>query len=878
MKRLFYLLILLSLCSFHTEDPFKDLLKKLEEFTKLYPTEKVHLHLDKPYYAAGDNIWFKAYVADARTSQPTEHSGVLYVELISEADSICIQHRLPLRGGISWGDFKLADNLVEGNYRIRAYTQLMRNAGPDFFFDKIIKIGSKWTNRTFTNTSFLTKSKGGVEETVALISFSDSLQKAIVNRPVSYVVRYPNKSIKGKIQTDASGTANVPLPLDMNIGTIVATIDLGKGKTTTKTIPVTSQSSKIDVQFLPEGGKMVQGITSKVGIKAIASNGKGIDVSGVILDDLGVETTTFRTTHLGMGSFYLSPQKGRSYRAKLKLANNTEHLVSLPVAEETGYVLTVNNTDTLNTNIKITMSADLLGLGELNLIAHKHGLVYFAAKIPTAKQVARIVLQNEKLPSGIVQLTLLSPQNLPLAERLVFVENVNDRIEVDLSLLKPSYPKRGRVELEFRAKTQGNFSLAVTNEDVVRPDEDNESNILTSMLLTSDLKGYVERPNLYFTLSDSTRRGKLDNLLLTQGWRKIYWKELDAQKLSPANYEAEKGIRISGTIQKDKKPLAKSSVSLMSNTDGLFLVDTMSDSQGYFTFDNLEFPDSTKFLIQARSEQGKKTIDIALDTMSAQLVTANSHYADIEPNVNQQMGAYLEGSVAYFEEQNRQGLLSKSILLKEVKIEGKKTNPAKNSSNLNGAGQADEVFDGDDMLFSPSLESYLNRKMTRMTIKKGKPMLLSSMNGGVRVFVDGNEMPSDFSLYDLKVEDIESVEVLASPGKSVVYRGAAMLITTRRGPAKWPVVKYAPGVITYTPKGYYNAREFYSPMYNLAPNNKPDLRTTVFWAPNLSTDEAGKVKFDYFNTDRPGPYRIVLEGIDVDGKIVRSTYHYKVTD
>ena len=338
MKRILCLLTVISLCSFITDDPFAALLKKLAEFTKRYPTEKVHLHLDKPYYAAGDNIWFKAYVADARTSQPAQESNILYVELINELNSVSTQLRLPIQNGISWGDFKLADTLVEGNYRVRAYTQLMRNAEPDFFFDKTIKIGSKWTNKAFTKTTFSTQKKEDIEHIISSILFTDSLGKIIVNRSVSYIIRYGDKNTKGKTQTDSFGTANIPLPVEVKTGTILATIDLGKGKTSVKTIPIVNQSSKIDVQFVPEGGTMVQGITSRMAIKAIDANGKGIDVNGVIVDDKGEEVTSFQTTHLGMGSFYFSPMTGKTYTAKMKLKNGTDYLVSLPRAEASGYL------------------------------------------------------------------------------------------------------------------------------------------------------------------------------------------------------------------------------------------------------------------------------------------------------------------------------------------------------------------------------------------------------------------------------------------------------------------------------------------------------------------------------------------------------------
>ncbi len=396
-------------------------------------------------------------------------------------------------------------------------------------------------------------------------------------------------------------------------------------------------------------------------------------------------------------------------------------------------------------------------------------------------------------------------------------------------------------------------------------------------MLTSDLKGYVERPNYYFINPDATKREQLDNLLLTQGWRKLDWKAVNSSQLAVGSFHPEKGIRISGTITKDNKPLAKSKISLVSNTDGLFMIDTLSDNNGRFAFEGLEFADSAKFIIQARSEVGKKTVDIKLDVMEGQKVTPRNNYGDIEVNVNQSMEGYLKESTVYFEEQNRQGLLSKTILLNEVKIEGVKKNPAKNSSNFNGAGNADQVFDGDDMLNTPTLSTYLHSKMHGMAISnKGRPISTRPYGSPVKLIVDGNEMPSDFTLYDIKPEDIESIELLTSPSKYVVYRSPAMLITTRKGPPKWQVVKYALGVITYNPKGYYNAREFYSPMYNMNPSDKPDFRTTVFWAPNLATDETGKVKFDFFNTDKAGNFRIVLEGIDLDGKVARKIYRYTV--
>ena len=158
LKLIVPVLLMLGICfSFINklaDDPFTILINRLQEYNKKNPQEKVHLHLDKPYYAIGDDVWFKGYVINTQTNEPTDISKVLYVDLINEKDAVKTHLKLPMSGGITWGDFKLPDTLTEGNYRIRAYTQLMRNAGPEFFFDKIIKIGNSWANKVFAATTY----------------------------------------------------------------------------------------------------------------------------------------------------------------------------------------------------------------------------------------------------------------------------------------------------------------------------------------------------------------------------------------------------------------------------------------------------------------------------------------------------------------------------------------------------------------------------------------------------------------------------------------------------------------------------------------------------------------------------------------------------
>ncbi len=102
--------------------------------------EKVYLHVDRDTYYPGEDVWFKAYLIDALDHLLTNHSHNLHVELISPALRIISYRIIRLDGGLGNGDFKLPDDISSGRYRIRAYTNYMRNFSDQLFFTKEITI------------------------------------------------------------------------------------------------------------------------------------------------------------------------------------------------------------------------------------------------------------------------------------------------------------------------------------------------------------------------------------------------------------------------------------------------------------------------------------------------------------------------------------------------------------------------------------------------------------------------------------------------------------------------------------------------------------------------------------------------------------------
>ncbi len=884
----FLSLILLFVSSaFIADDPFAALLKQLEEFTKKYPTENVHLHLDKPYYAIGDDIWFKAYVTDSRTATPTQLSTVLYVDLIDENDSLKNQLLLTLKNGIAWGDFKLPDTLSEGNYRIRAYTHLMKNAGPDFFFDKTIKIGNSWANKVFAKVDYTYRTESGSEKINSTIRFTEKNEKPYVLTEVNYIVDLDSKIVaRGKLLTNNNGEINIPIvnamPNASQTGKIVATLTLSNKQKITKVIPIKTTSTAADVQFFPESGSLVQSLPNKIAFKVVNPNGMGEEAKGIILDNEGTEVTNFETSYLGMGNFSLNPQPGKTYKAKVIFKNGNEKIINLPKVETSGYVLSVNNTDTAKIAVKVLLSDDLVGKGNLQLLAQQNGKIAFSVKISTAKNFAVANLPKSEFLSGISVLTLFNGDAAPVAERLIFVNNTFDKINVDVNNLKAQYDKRSPVVLDLTASNQGSpiqgsFSIAVTNSSAVEPDLDNETHILTSLLLKSELKGYIEKPNAYFMDNQVKTLTNLDQLLLTQGWRKIDWKTIAAQQLYVQKFKPETDLKISGNVSTyGGKPISNSKVALFTMSMGIFAIDTLTDIAGDFSFTKLNFPDSTKFVINSLNEKGKTSrgnAKITLNLPARQLVTDNINTGDIEININEQLKNYLKSSDDYFLEQMKRGMLSRTIQLEKVDIIGQKSQKP-NSSSLLGAGKADYTFTKKDLLNVSLLSTYITSR-TGIPSSQRAPGGMSI--GSMTIILDGVVFSGGIDA--LNPQDIESIEVLKNMSSTSIYgiRGGygVLVVNSKKGGYDAEDGKNL-NPIVYYPKGYATPRQFYSPRYDGTPDAKPDFRNTVYWNPSIVSDAEGKFKLDYFNADVAGIYRVVIEGFDIMGNIARKTFTYQV--
>ncbi len=668
-------------------------------------------------------------------------------------------------------------------------------------------------------------------------------------------------------------------------------------------VPAAAGITDVDVQFFPESGSFINGIRTKIAYKAIASNGLGINVKGVVLDEQNNEVAALTDNHLGMGYFILTPIAGKSYKVKVSYLNNQSKIFDLPVANNNGYALSIDNIISDNVDVKI-IAAGSANIADVTLIAQSGGKIYFAGKGSADKSTLIASIPKSRFPSGIIQFTLLSAEGEALNERLIFIQNP-DLLNISLNTVKSTYAPREKVAIDLNVKTPGglpvvgSFSVAVVNETDVAVNELTENTILSNLLLTSDIKGYVEQPNYYFTNVSKKTIMDLDALMLTQGYHRFDWKKLRNSEMPVITYAPEDELIISGKlVTNSNKPVARGKVSLLS-TEGGAMLDTITNNQGHFVFDRLTFADSTRMVLQGLNSNGNDNVKVLLDDNAPPSTTTSI----IPDNLNNELDqTYIARNKKIYDDKLKYGIIAdrNSTLLNEVKIVGMSVEEEKKralaySSNLNGPGNADQIIYADNLLIGcTDFMTCLTGRLTgveRIKDSLGNDIFVSLRSSrlgqsntsvGMAVIYNGIFIyPGQVGgfLRDLNMSTISTVEVLRTSTLLATYGSKGgnglIIITSKHGAdINLDYVKSSK-VLKFTPKGYYRTREFYSPKYDVANAQKPDFRTTIYWKPMIQTNKDGYDKLEYFNADK-GTYRVVVEGINNEGQIGRQVYRYKV--
>ena len=291
---------------------------------------------------------------------------------------------------------------------------------------------------------------------------------------------------------------------------------------------------KTDVQFLPEGGYLVYGLPCRIAFKALNGEGKSVELDGTIKDDKGNEVSGLHTLHAGMGAVLFKPERGRSYYAWVRLGNSDIEKIELPRPLDRGYTLQVDNLasdDFINVKIRSNMlpTADEYA-NDIILVGQTRGKLCYSIVKSMDNDSLSLSIPKKNFPTGIAQITLFNGRGLPVAERLAFV-NHNDELNLALTRVNDSTTLNGRVKVQLKvtddhgAPVKGNFSASVTSITESGADVP-ETNILSALWLTSDIRGKVENPGFYLGFPSPLKDAALDLLMMTNGWRRFDWNKM----------------------------------------------------------------------------------------------------------------------------------------------------------------------------------------------------------------------------------------------------------------------------------------------------------------------------------------------------------------
>lgn len=823
--------------------------------------EKVYLHTDKPYYSAGENIWFKAYLVKAINNAPAAYSKYIYVELINRLDSVVTRVKVKKDSiGTFAGYIKLKPEIASGDYNLRAYTNWMQNSSSDFFFNKNIYIGNRIDNGINCNTTYSLKSDGRVE---VKMKFTDDAFKALSAKKFQITPGKVDKiRRKAMVTSTADGTVIYSLPYDTaDVKSNFLDINLSdESLKYNSKVYMPDFRKSFDVQFFPESGNLINDGLQMIAFKAIGTDGLAVKVSGKVYTASGEEITDIETLFNGMGRFSLNTSPAEKYYAVLKSDNGIEKIFNLPTSTDRAVVFHM-----VIARGRIAYEIKSKGYeGKMNMLIHSKGapVIY----MPVNKYEGQI--PDSIFDAGISTVTLLDTAGNTLCERLFFKLPTLLPV-VKMTADKEANSKRDEVNLNFNVqsllglKPTGSFSVSITDNYFVKLDSLND-NIVTNLLLTSDLKGHIEKPASYFTNEKISASQKLDLLMLTQGWRRYNTSDIIKGNNKKPEFYLEMGQTLSGKVLNlFGKPAKKCNIFALA--DNLYKT-AVTDSLGMYVIDGIEFSDSTSIVVKAqKSRKGLTDVEVVPDRdifpkASSYFPTpqATKNEAPLEYFMQSKNKYYMEGGMKVYN-------------LQEVTVTAEKKQNSSETEFFSGMG--------DDQLTAKDLERFGGMSLLDAIGSiagvnvSGDQVSIRGSLGSPTILIDGFQLGDSTDLRTMSTSDVENIEVFK--GASAAMFGSqggngVIVVTLKKGAAigSTPQISFA----AVMPLGIQKPELFYMPKYDVDSvriDTKPDLRTTVYWNPSLQTDANGNINVRFFTADESNDYSVVFEGITLNGELCR---------
>ena len=633
------------------------------------------------------------------------------------------------------------------------------------------------------------------------------------------------------------------------------------------------------IRFFPEGGDIIAGIPNKIAFKANDQWGRPVKVKGIVVNSQGKTEDKINTIHDGMGYFFLTPKNGITYTVKWKDEKDVEHNTVLPKIKPDGAGLQITVAGT-NRIFSVVCSPGMISAMDT---VHLVGTIYqhpvFKIARATGSTPIKGSIPTTGLPSGIMTITLFDKNWNPLAERITYINNNEYSFQPEMEVQRWGLNKRARNEIKITVpdSLMANLSISVTDAGI---GTDSSNNIISHLMLSSELKGQVYNPAWYFSNNTDSISQHLDLVMLTHGWRRFKWDDIVSGKMNSPLYAKDTSyITLSGKIIGVLPGQINRDASVL-------LMVKQKDKEGQMILAPVEsngtFNDPTAIIFDTAQvyysfQKAKELKDASIQFMTGRLPAPSlnpSAFYKPYGMVPDTSGNYRQLMLA--NEANSLAEMLKVKTLENVTVKSKGKSPTqlleeKYASGLFSGGDGYQFDLVNDPFASSALNifTYLQGKVAGLQVNaSGANPSMQWRGGSPQLYLDQTPVDASF-ISSLNVSDVAYIKVFRPPFMGG-FNGAngAIAIYTRRGND----MKSEPGKGLANNKvfGYSSIKEFYSPNYATfnTRNEQRDIRTTLYWNPSVITaPQKNQVVLSFYNNDVSGAFRVIIEGMTRDGKL-----------
>lgn len=776
---IFYQIIFTNVFCQDIQNPIE---KLFSSYQQNFVTEKIFVHTDKNFYVAGEIIWFKLYNVNATDNTPLSLSKVAYVEIIDSTNNNILKAKIALQNGEGDGSFYLPLNLNSGNYKLRAYTNWMKNLGADYFFEKNI--------------------------------FIINTRKELIR-------------------------------------------------------PAIKKSDDFTIQFFPEGGNLVNNIPSVVAFKATNIYGEGIHFTGYLLDNADT-IDKFQPIHDGMGTFKFTPLANHHYTAFVKSDSGVIVTKALPTAYSIGYAMHV--TDSLN-KIYVSVKCNDPKQQQVYLFIHSNEVEKKFLTTALQNGAADFIIDKNILGDGISVITIFNQQKIPVCERLYFkkpAKQLKINVHTDLTV----YHTRSKVNVQVGVddtETNDSASLSMSVYKIDSLQQLNDESISSYLLLTSDLKGYIENPDYYFLNDDAKTNTALDNVMLINGWRRFKWENVLNDVKPYFEFVPEyNGLLVTGNVINIKTMMPAAGIETFISVPGYMkgFSTCTSDTAGRIQFELKNYYDSSLIVEANQKNNNDYTINVN-DPFSKEFSNKPFPFFSLPKNY---AATLLQHSI---------GMQVQNIYSKKELQHFAETQMDTSSFYT----QTDAQYLLDNYKRFTTMEEVLREYVTLVDVRKRE----NKFHIKVFDFADHEMMKTDplILLDGVPVIDIDKfmqVDPLKLYKLEVINRKYFLGRSVFNGIVSWTSYKknmadYEPDGAIIDYDGLLNEREFYSPVYNSETQRQshiPDFRNVLQWLPKIIIEPGKSKDIHFYTSDVGGKYAIVIQGLSRNGLCGNTIFFFEV--